>query len=89
MGKKTTAAINSHKVGRPRKYNNDAIKISIWRKRASLDKRRIELSINHSASWRLEALAQEWDVSRSAVIERLIMEADERYQNILFPGEIK
>ncbi|MEE4609086.1 MAG: hypothetical protein V2L15_09375 [Desulfobacteraceae bacterium] len=37
------------------------------------------------ASRRLKKLAAAWKMSRPAAIERLILEADERYQEILFP----
>jgi hypothetical protein len=34
---------------------------------------------------RLERLAKAWDCSMSAAVERLIMEADKNYSDILFP----
>lgn len=46
---------------------------------------RLDVHITPRASWRLKRLAKAWGVSRARAIDRLILEADERYQAILFP----
>jgi hypothetical protein len=38
------------------------------------------------AGWRLRKLAAAWNVSRAAAVDRLILEADQRYRAILFDG---
>jgi hypothetical protein len=41
--------------------------------------------VNSSASWRLRKLAETWGCSIAGVVERLAIEADEKYKAILFP----
>lgn len=41
--------------------------------------------VGSSASWRLKKLSEEWECSLAGVIERLVLEADEKYSDILFP----
>jgi hypothetical protein len=48
----------------------------------------MEAYLSPKASWRLKKLAAAWKVSRPAAIERLILEADERYQETLFPDPV-
>jgi hypothetical protein len=45
----------------------------------------LDVHITPRASWRLKKLASAWGVSRAKVIDRLILEADDRYREILFP----
>jgi len=56
-----------------------------FRQRQRAERTRIDGWISSSASWRLKKLAAAWGVSRGAVIDRLLLEADSRYQEILFP----
>jgi hypothetical protein len=46
---------------------------------------RLDVHITPRASWRLKRLAAAWGVSRARVVDRLILEADEKYQSVLFP----
>jgi len=73
------------KRGRPRKYDTDAQRIKAYRFRKNADNQRFDLFINTKASWRLIALSKAWECAPAKVIERLIMEADQRYESILFP----
>ena len=73
--------------GRPRKGEtpaHPAERVQAYRQRHR-EKRRLDGYVSSSASWRLTRLAQAWNCSPAAAIERLILEADERYQDILFP----
>jgi hypothetical protein len=72
-------------VGRPRKYADDAKRVQAFRKRMLEKGRRIDGYVSYSASWRLEKLAKAWGCNMGQVIERLLMEADERYGDVLFP----
>ena len=67
--------------GRPRIHRDAKARLAAHRR----EHRRVEASLESSASWRLKALAKAWGCSQSAAIERLILEADERYEDILFP----
>jgi hypothetical protein len=73
--------------GRPRKFETPADRVQAYRQRQ--EGRRLDGYINNSASWRLQRLAQTWNCSLSAAVERLILEADEQYQDILFPEREK
>lgn len=73
------------KRGRPRKYETDAQRIKAYRQRKNADSRRLDVFINTNSSWRLMALSSAWECSPAKTIERLIMEADQRYESILFP----
>ena len=73
------------KRGRPRKHQSDADRVKAFRKRQQADGHRIDAYINTHASWRLTALSKACDSSMGRVIERLLLEADERYQDVLFP----
>ena len=46
---------------------------------------RLDVHIQPRASWRLKRLAKAWGVSRARVIDRLLLEADEKYREVLFP----
>jgi len=70
-------------VGRPRLYHDDKAKVRAWRKKQT--GRRLDGYINNSASWRLTKLAKAWECSLAAAVERLVMEADTVYDDILFP----
>ena len=69
--------------GRPRKHKDQAGKVGAWRRKQ--EGRRLDGYVNASASWRLQKLAETWGCSLSAAVERLILEADEKYESILFP----
>lgn len=71
--------------GRPRIHATSAERVAAHREAHREEGQRLEVFLPPSATWRLKRLAQEWGGSRSAAIERLIMEADERYGDILFP----
>ncbi|MFA7382851.1 MAG: hypothetical protein WC001_05325 [Desulfurivibrionaceae bacterium] len=73
------------KKGRPRKYDQASERVDAYRKRKQAEGRRLDIFLLNQASWRITALAKAWDCSRGAAIERLIMEADQKYESILFP----
>ena len=50
-----------------------------YRQRQRQDRSRIDGYISASAARRLKDLATAWGISQSAVVERLLMEADDRY----------
>ncbi len=62
-------------------------RVKRFRQRQKGERTRMEAYLSPKASWRLKKLAAAWKVSRPAAIERLILEADERYQEILFPDQ--
>lgn len=70
-------------VGRPRKHKDERARVSAWRQKQ--ERRRLDIYVDSSTSWRIDRLANEWGCSLSAVVERLTIEADEKYSNILFP----
>ncbi len=75
------------RVGRPRKHESGKARVQAWRKEKRASGRRLDCHINDQASWRLSLLAQAWSCSLSVAVERLILEADTRYSDILFPAE--
>ncbi|MDY0311366.1 MAG: hypothetical protein RBR20_04500 [Desulfobacterales bacterium] len=60
-------------------------RVKRFRQRRKGETTRMEAYLSPKASWRLKKLAAAWKVSRPAAIERLILEADERYHETLFP----
>lgn len=73
--------------GRPRKHESDAARLRAWKKEQKLSGRRLDCHIGDQASWRIGRLAQAWGCSLAAAVERLILEADAQYGDILFPAE--
>jgi len=73
------------KRGRPKKHQSDVDRVNDYRKRKTSDGRRFDVYISTQASWRLTALSKAWGCSRGSAIERLLMEADNQYEGILFP----
>lgn len=71
--------------GRPRKYAVDTERVQAFRRRKKSDGRRVDAYIGTGASWRLAALSKAWGCSIGEVIERLLLESDQKYENILFP----
>lgn len=74
-------------VGRPRKYATNKERIQAFRKRKLSEGRRFDIYISDKASWRLTKLSKAWGCSRGDAINRLLIEADDRYESILFPEE--
>jgi hypothetical protein len=72
------------KRGRPRVYDTAVDRVRAYRERQR-ECRRIDGYITPSASWRLTRLSEAWNCSKGKVMERLILEADERYKDVLFP----
>jgi hypothetical protein len=64
-------------------------RVKRFRQRQKGERTRMEAYLSPKASWRLKKLAAAWNVSRPVAIERLILEADERYQEILFPDPVE
>lgn len=75
------------RVGRPRKHESDKARARSWRKEKMASGRRLDLHVGDQASWRVKRLAQAWGCSLSAAVERLILESDTRYSDVLFPAE--
>lgn len=73
------------KKGRPKKHEQAKDRVNDYRQRKQSEGRRLDIFVNSQASWRVSALAKAWGCSRGAAIERLILEADQTYENILFP----
>lgn len=73
------------KKGRPKKHNKASDRVNDYRKRKQAEGRRLDIFLPSQASWRIISLAKSWGCSRGAAIERLIMEADQKYEPILFP----
>jgi hypothetical protein len=73
------------KKGRPKKYDQANDRVNDYRKRKQAEGKRLDIFLQSQASWRITALAKAWGCSRGTAIERLIMEADQRYGAILFP----
>lgn len=73
------------KNGRPRVHEDGVARQRAYRAKQREDHTRIDAYIEASASWRLDRLAGAWNVSRGGAIQRLLMEADDRYEEILFP----
>lgn len=71
--------------GRPRKYADNAERVQAFRSRKKADGRRIDAYISTDAGWRLTALSKAWDCSIREVIERLLIESDQKYEDVLFP----
>lgn len=71
------------KRGRPRKHKDEAEKVQAWRRKQ--EGRRLDGYIDSSASWRLQRLSKAWNCSMAGAVERLAMEADKKYERILFP----
>lgn len=71
--------------GRPKRHDNAADRTRAYRLRKQEEGRRFDVYLPSSASWRLTGLAAAWNCSKGQAIDRLIMEADERYHDILFP----
>ncbi|EKD33689.1 MAG: hypothetical protein ACD_75C02624G0005 [uncultured bacterium] len=69
--------------GRPRIHQDPQDRMKAWRQKQ--EGRRLDGYVSSSASWRLHRLAEVWNCSLSAAVERLALEADERYEEILFP----
>jgi hypothetical protein len=63
-------------------------RVKRFRQRQKGERTRMEAYLSPKASWRLKKLAAAWKMSRPAAIERLILEAEERYQEILFPDPV-
>lgn len=81
----TEKKTETKKRGRPRLHKNDADRIKHYRKQKQAEGRRLDIYIDSQASWRLTAFSKAWGCSMGKVVERLLMEADDRYDDILFP----
>jgi hypothetical protein len=66
------------------KGDSSTLRVQRYRQRKR-EYTRLDIFIQPRASWRLKKLAKAWGVSRAKVIDRLILEADGRYREILFP----
>lgn len=75
----------TEKRGRPRLHADGAGRVRAFRKRQHAKGRRIDAYIGDGASWRITKLSEAWGCSLGQVIDRLVMEADDRYESILFP----
>ncbi len=72
--------------GRPRKFANQAERMAAYRRAKIRQGQRLDVYVNVEAAWRLDRLVKAWNCTPSKAIERLILEADQRYESILFPG---
>lgn len=68
--------------GRPRIHQDPQGRVKAWRQKQ--EGRRLDGYVNSSASWRLKRLAEVWGCSVAAAVERLALEADGKYSDILF-----
>jgi uncharacterized protein YceH (UPF0502 family) len=69
------------RAGRPRQHKDEKSRVKAWRSKQTGS--RLDVYVHRSASWRLKKLAKTWGCSLAIVVERLAMEADERYGDIL------
>ncbi len=69
--------------GRPRIHRDPQDRVKAWRKKQ--EGRRLDVYVSPSASWRLHRLAEVWGCSLAGAVERLALEADDKYSDILFP----
>ncbi len=74
------------KRGRPRMYADQAQRMAAYRRRKARAGQRVDAYVGVEAAWRLDRLVKAWGGTSSQAIERLILEADQRYESILFPG---
>jgi len=76
--------------GRPRKYadNDSAARVRDYRKRMNKETTRYDIYIGISASNKITRLAKQWDYTISQAIEKLILEADLKYKDILCPDDL-
>ena len=71
--------------GRPRIHRDVNARVKAFRDRKQAQGRRLDVYVSSKASWRLTKLSKAWGCSKGDAIERLVLEADERYEPILFP----
>ncbi|WP_459947798.1 hypothetical protein [Desulfocastanea catecholica] len=71
--------------GRPRKHADQRAKTRAWR--YNQEKHRVDLYLHSSAYWRLKKLAGIWGCSLAGAVERLAIEADEKYRDLLFDAD--
>jgi len=69
--------------GRPRVYTDNQARVKAYRRKQ--EGHRLDGFVLSSASWRLKRLAEAWGCSLAGAVDRLALEADDRYQVILFP----
>ncbi|MDZ7641627.1 MAG: hypothetical protein U5J62_06370 [Desulfurivibrio sp.] len=80
------AAAEEKRRGRPLKHQGGArARTRAWRDRQKSQGRRLDGYVGDSAAWRLKRLAAAWGCSLAGAVERLALEADDRYESILFP----
>lgn len=72
-------------AGRPKKHADGRERVKAYRERQRHQGRRIDAYVDNQASWRLKRLAAAWGCSLGQAVTRLVMEADGRYNDILFP----
>lgn len=70
--------------GRPKKHETDHDRIKAFRKKKDRESCRIDCYVSYGASNRIESLSKFWNCSKGDTIDRLIMEAAEKYDDILF-----
>ena len=71
--------------GRPRKHADPRSKIRTWRNDQT--SHRVDLYLQSAAHWRLIKLAEIWGCSMAGAVERLAIEADEKYGDLLFDAD--
>ena len=64
---------------------NSTERVRALRQRRRREGTRLDVYVSDKASWRLTALAKAWGCSRGDVVDRLLLESDERYEDVLFP----
>lgn len=62
---------------------NQQGRVKAWRQKQ--EGRRLDIYVSNSASWRLKRLAEVWGCFLAGAVERLALEVDEKYSEILFP----
>ena len=72
-------------AGRPRLHIDDKARVRAYRKQQRHQGRRLDVYVGVQASWRLKRLADAWECGLGEVINRLVLEADDRYSDVLFP----
>lgn len=72
------------KRGRPQIHKNAAERSKAWKETKKHEGRRLDLFVSPSVSWRIRKLSKVLGLTMSATVERLLIEACEKYPDQLF-----
>jgi hypothetical protein len=84
----TTEALNALETkgrGRPRKFQTDRQRMQAYRSEQKREGKRVELCLDFTTHRHIKTLARAWGCSLSAVVGRLVVELEMKYEGILYP----